>query len=146
VIEKYKLVTSNKSALIEALEVMLSQNEAVQVTAKPWSGKRSLPANAQVYVWYAHIAKLEGESVESVRNFCKLMFGLPILLQDENYKDKISWTLNKLGFYNWNHEQQVNYLELLPDSSLFNTKQHNEYRDDMQAYYAKNGLMLDYVN
>jgi hypothetical protein len=146
VIEKYKLVTSNKSALIEALEVMLSQNEAVQVTAKPWSRKRSLPANSQVYVWCAHIAKLEGESAESVRNFCKLMFGLPILLQDENYKDKISWTLNKLGFYNWNHEQQVNYMELLPVSSLFNTKQHNEYRDNMQAYYAKNGVMLDYVN
>jgi hypothetical protein len=145
-IEKYKLVTSNKIALIEALEVMLSQNEAVQVTAKPWSGKRSLPANAQVYVWYAHIAKLEGESAESVRNFCKLMFGLPILLQDENYSNKISWTLNKLGFYNWNHEQQVNYMELLPVSSLFNTKQHNEYRDNMQAYYAKNGVMLDYVN
>jgi len=146
VIEKYKLVTSNKSALIEALEVMLSQNEAVQVTAKPWSGKRSLPANSQIYVWYAHIAKLEGESAESVRNFCKLMFGLPILLQDENYKDKISWTLNKLGFYNWNHEQQVNYMELLPVSSLFNTKQHNEYRDNMQAYYAKNGVMLDYAS
>jgi hypothetical protein len=144
VIEKYKLVTSNKSALIEALEVMLSQNEAVQVTANPWSSKRSLPANAQVYVWYSHIAKLEGESTESVRNFCKLMFGLPILLQDENYKDKISWTLNKLGFYNWNHEQQVNYMELLPVSSLFNTKQHNEYRDNIQAYYAKSGVMLDY--
>lgn len=143
-IEKYKLVTSNKSALIEALEVMLSQNEAVQVTANPWSSKRSLPANAQVYVWYSHIAKLEGESTESVRNFCKLMFGLPILLQDENYKDKISWTLNKLGFYNWNHEQQVNYMELLPVSSLFNTKQHNEYRDNIQAYYAKSGVMLDY--
>ncbi|QDP50491.1 MAG: putative NinB protein [Prokaryotic dsDNA virus sp.] len=56
-IEKYKLVTSNKSALIEMLEAMLSQNEAVQVTAKPWKKERSLSQNALYWVWLTEIAE-----------------------------------------------------------------------------------------
>ena len=145
-IDTLKLTTSNADEAHHAIKAIIEQCGKVDITAKPHSKKRSLPANAQVYVWYAHIAKLEGESAESVRNFCKLMFGLPILLQDENYKDKISWTLNKIGFYKWNHGQQIKCMELFAVTSLFNTKQHNEYRDNMQAYYAKNGVMLDYVS
>ena len=145
-IDTLKLTTSSADEAHHAIKVIIEQCGKVDITAKPHSKKRSLTANAQVYVWYAHIAKLEGESSESVRNFCKLMFGLPILLQDENYKDKISWTLNKIGFYNWNHEQQIKCMELFAVTSLLNTKQHNEYRDNMQAYYAKNGVMLDYAS
>lgn len=145
-IDKLNLTTSSADEAIYAIKAMIEQVGKVDIVCQPHSKKRSLPANSQVYVWYAQIAKIEGEDVNSVRNFCKLMFGLPILLQDENYKNKIIWTLNKLGFYNWNHEQKVNYMDLLPVSSLFNTKQHNEYRDNMQAYYAKNGVMLDYSN
>lgn len=145
-IDTLKLTTSSADEAHHAIKAIIEQFGKVDITAKPHSKKRSLPANAQVYVWYSHIAKLEGESAESVRNFCKLMFGLPILLRDENYKEKISWSLNKLGFYDWHHQRQINYMELLPVSSLFNTKQHNEYRDNMQAYYAKSGVMLDYVS
>ena len=144
-INRFKLITSNRDALIQQIDVMLSQCEAVEVNAKPWSDKRSLPANAQVHVWYGQIAKIDGDDVVTVECFCKRMFGLPILQQSKEYGDKINWTLNKLGFFEWPWESQCNYMELLPVTRLFDTKKHNEYRDTMQSYYNKNGYQLDYL-
>lgn len=116
----------------------------LKVTIEPWSDKRTLSANAQIYVWYSQIAKKDGESVDVVRNFCKLMFGLPILLNTPKFKKKIQYTLGKVGFYEWAHEQQCGFMDMLAVTSLMTTKQHNEYRDNILAYYNKNGYALDY--
>ena len=79
-----------------------------------------------------------------VRNFCKLMFGLPILLNNPKFEKKIQYTLGKVGFYEWTHEQQCGFMDMLAVTSLMTTKQHNEYRDNILAYYNKNGYALDY--
>lgn len=144
IIKSIQFTGSNTDYLLQIANAALKNAGDLRITIEPWSEKRTLSANAQIYVWYSQIAKKDGESVDVVRNFCKLMFGLPILLNTPKYKRKIQYTLNKVGFYELNHEQQCNFMDILAVSSLMSTKQHNEYRDNILAYYNKNGYALEY--
>lgn len=56
-IDRFKLVTSNKESLFNQLNIMLSQNEAVEVVAKPWKDKRSLSQNRLVWLWMNEISE-----------------------------------------------------------------------------------------
>lgn len=56
-IDRFKLVTSNKESLFNQLNIMLSQNEAVEVVAKPWKDKRSLSQNRLLWQWMNEISE-----------------------------------------------------------------------------------------
>lgn len=56
-IDRFKLVTSNKESLFNQLNIMLSQNEAVEVVAKPWKEKRSLSQNRLLWQWMDEISE-----------------------------------------------------------------------------------------
>lgn len=56
-IDRFKLVTSNKAALIEQLSTMLGLNDAVEVVARPWKDKRKLSQNALYWLWLGEISK-----------------------------------------------------------------------------------------
>lgn len=144
-IKSIKFVGSNLGLVNELMTEAQKHTGDLRVTIEPWSEKRTISANAQQHVWYAKIAKADGESVKTVELFCKRMFGLPILMESTEYGNKITWTLNKLNFFNWPWEQQCNYMEMIPVTSLMSTKQHNEFRDTMMSYYNKNGYHLDYI-
>lgn len=144
-VKQIKFIGTNTKIVIQLMQEMFKNGGALKVTVEPWSEKRTLPANAQIHVWYKQIADTDGENVKTVECQCKRMFGLPILLESAEYGHKISWTLNKLDFFNWPWEQQCGYMELLPVTRLFTTKQHSEYRDTMQSHYNKNGYQLDYM-
>lgn len=143
-IKSIQFVGTNFEAVEQLCKAAYEHEGNLRVVIEPWSEKRTLGANAQIYVWYSQIAKKDGESVDVVRNFCKLMFGLPILLNNPKFEKKIQYTLGKVGFYEWTHEQQCGFMDMLAVTSLMTTKQHNEYRDNILAYYNKNGYALDY--
>jgi hypothetical protein len=143
-IKSIKFIGTNTQVVNQLMQEAFKVEGSLKVTIEPWSDKRTLSANAQIYVWYAQIAKKDGESVDVVRNFCKLMFGLPILMGNPSISGKLKWTLDKIGFFGWQHEQQCNFMDMLAVSSLMTTKEHNQYRDNILAYYNKNGYALDY--
>lgn len=143
-VKQIKFVGTNTKLIIQVMQELFKHSGALKVTIEPWSEKRTLSANAQTHVWYKQVADKDGESVKTVECQCKRLFGLPILLESAEYGEKIAWTLNRLGFFNWPWEKQCGYMELLPVTRLFTTKQHNEYRDNMQSEYNKNGYGLDY--
>ena len=144
-IKSIKFIGTNTQIVIQLMQELFKHSGALKITIEPWSDKRTIPANAQIHVWYKQIADKDGENVKTVELQCKRMFGLPILLESVEYGNKISWTLNKLDFFNWPYEQQCGYMELLPVTRLFTTKQHNHYRETMQSHYNKNGYALDYT-
>ncbi|APC46244.1 putative DNA base-flipping protein [Pseudoalteromonas phage PHS3] len=55
-IDKFKLITTNRDSLIQQLDVMLSLNEAVEVVARPWKVKRSLSQNSLYWCWLNEIS------------------------------------------------------------------------------------------
>lgn len=56
-IDRFKLVTSNKESLFNQLNIMLSQNEAVEVVARPWKEKRILSQNRLLWQWMNEISE-----------------------------------------------------------------------------------------
>lgn len=56
-IDRFKLVTSNKQALIEQLSTMLNLNDAVEVVARPWKEKRSISQNSLYWMWLNEISQ-----------------------------------------------------------------------------------------
>lgn len=107
--------------------------------------KRSLDANAQVYVWIPKISEFTGLTVPEVEAELKFTHGLPILQTDPESWKKINFILKRCGFYEMTREQQKNLVHFLPVTRLFSTKQHNSYRDSIQVYYARQGLILEYL-
>lgn len=124
----------------------LDLNQQWQVSIKPWGKKRTLSANAQQHVWYKQISEFMNCDIREAGNACKLDFGLPILLADEGMGPKVDFVLKKINFYAMTREQQINVMDLIQVTSLFKTKQHNQYRDQMQMYYFDKGLNLEYLN
>ena len=116
----------------------------VDISIKKHSKSRSLDANAQQWVWYAEIGKFHGVETKIAAKMCKVDFGLAILLGDTEYGKKINFVLSKVGFWEMNREQQMNAMDLFQVTSLFNTKQHNLYRDQIQNYWGRQGLNLRY--
>lgn len=110
--------------------------------------KRSLDANALQHVWYKEISEHTGMSIPDISAYCKLELGLPIIRYDsrsENEKDTadyINWTLEKIGFDDRLYDQKIKIIKKMPVTRILSTRQHYEYRKQMQAEYAP-GLILE---
>ena len=120
----------------------------VNITKKP--KKRSLPANGVYYIWLTPISKSMGLLYPEARRYIKLTFGLPILFStptEEMSSGVLALfnSLGKSGFFSWDYESQLEEMDSRQVTSLMNTKQHSQMREQMQIFYANEfGLNLEY--
>lgn len=138
-VTKFEDILAVSSALNDGLE----EGKVLRVSI---SDKRSLDANAQVWVWVPKIAKFMGWTLPETRMELKLDHGLPIILADPDYGPKTKFVLGKCGFESMSRESQLNLVDFLPVTRLFSTKQHNAYRDSIEVHFARQGLCLEYLN
>lgn len=143
---KFSLVT--RCAFYDRVDELLAKNPNQQyygsITPKP--KKRSIPANNQYYVWLPAISDFICEDLKTTRQIIKLDFGLPIILADDQIGDRYGRALNKCGFFAWTREQQIEHMEFIQVTSLMNTKQHNQMRDNILYFYNQAGLNIGYEN
>ncbi len=144
--KKLKLNRSSLGGVISFITELVLSDKTYQVNVSEWSAKRGLSANAQQHVWYKIISNHQGVDIREAGNMSKLDFGLPILLADEKMGPKVSYVLDKIKFYLMTREQQVNVMDLIQVTSLFSTKQHNLYRDQLCMFWHGQGLNLEYKN
>ena len=142
----FKLHRGTLPELLDAMRKVVLSGKKYRITIDEWSEKRGLSANAQQHVWYKKISQFQGCDIREAGNASKLDFGLPILLSDEVMGPKVSYVLDKINFYNMTREQQINVMDLIQVTSLFSTKQHNLYRDNLVMFWYQNGLELVYKN
>jgi hypothetical protein len=141
--DKMVVITSEESVEIVRKQLLEGLKNGKRQIAKI-TDKRSLDANAQVWVWTPIIADFMGWTVPEAAKELKLDFGLPILLSDPDAGKKTKFILRKCGFYTADRSFQLNMIDYLPVTRLFSTTQHNAYRDAIQIHFAKNGLVLEY--
>lgn len=139
----FKLNANSIGLFIKTLWQM-DLTQCWRITIVAWSKKRTLSANAQQHIWYKQISEFMHCDIREAGNSCKLDFGLPILLADSVHGPKVDFILKRIDFYSMAREQQVNVMDYVPVTSVFSTKQHNQYRDQMQMYYYEQGLNLEY--
>ena len=114
----------------------------VNITEK--KKNRSLSANAQQHVWYKHISEFTNTDIKTCEAECKIDFGLPIILSDPELGNVIGHALQSAKFFTMTREQQVKFVQVIQVSSLMNTKQHNQYRENITYYWNQQGLELRY--
>ena len=145
---KEGLIRAN--TLIEDLQLFVSQvHDHFDHNEKPLNWKitdrRSLSANAQVHVWSRQVSDQTGEDVKTVYARMKRDQGLPIVLSDKEHGPVIDWMLKKLGFYSKTESQQLILIDAMEITRHFSTRQHNNFRDNVQSFYNGNGFNLQYL-
>ena len=111
------------------------------------AGKRSLSANAQYYQWLPTVAKFYGENVEFIRKWMKHDIAWPIVEREGcDYAKKVRYMLDGRNYHQLTHKQKVNMIDLFAMTSVMDSKQHAQLRDELQIYWAKQGLQLNYLN
>ena len=114
-----------------------------KITISDDTKKRSLPANSVQHVFYKIIADYTGEDIKTTGNRMKRDLGLSIVLSGE-YGEKIAWMLDCMNFEKRTDAQQVAMMDLVPVTSLFTSKEHTIFRDNMINFWQEHNLVLEY--
>ena len=134
------------SEVITRLTAAYKEHKYVVVSMRP--GKdRSLDQNALWFAMYKRVAEMtEIGDVEDARRYCKLHFGVRILLRDcADYRE----TWDRL-FLHWSYEDKLALMgahpvagpEGLAVTRLFNRKQGIEYTDRIVSEFTGRGAFF----
>ena len=143
-----KLTLSGLGQFISELtKILQASNKPLKITVKEWRESRSLTANAQYYKWLPTVAKFYGEDVEFIRKWMKHSIAWPILERSEcAYSKNMRWLLEGKQYSARPFEQQIIMIDVFDVTSKMDSKQHTELRDELQIFWAKRGLNLEYLN
>jgi len=144
--KNFVLSPTTRRQFNEEVDELLSMNPKqqlyVNITTK--KKKRSLSANAQQHVWYTQISEFTATDIKTVEAECKIDFGLPIVLSDPEVGVVIDHALRTAKFYSMTREQQIKFIQVIQITSLMNTKQHNQYRENILYFWNSAGLNIGY--
>lgn len=116
-----------------------------RVDVKKWTKKRSITMNAQQHLFYTQISKAQGDKTPlEVKNMCKDMFGLPILLNSAEHGHKIDFLLHKLDYYKHSYESKMKLIQCLSVTSEFTTSESKEYCEHMIYYFNDIGIPIKF--
>jgi len=141
--------TSLKECKLKLNELFTNNPQGkYRLTLTKWTKKRSITMNAQQHLFYNQIAEhhgdLGGQTALDVKNMCKDMFGLPILLNSAVHQDKIEFLLHKLDYYKHSYESRMKLIQCLSVTSEFSTAESKEYCDNMLFYFNDLGIPIKY--
>ena len=142
----FKLHRGSLPELLDLMRKVVLSGKHYRLSIQEWSEKRGLSDNAVQHVFYTKISQFNGCHIRTAGNGCKLDFGLPILISDSEMGPKVGWVLDNINFHLMTREQQINVMDLIQVTSLFSTKQHNLYRDNLVMFWHEQGLELEYKN
>lgn len=99
---------------------------------------RSLKQNDLVHMWYREIAdQTEDSTPLDIKRYCKLNFGVPILLEDDDFRVKYNAVMDDIPY-----ETQLEAMDLIDITSAMTTKQMGEYLDQMEYEFIPAGFQL----
>jgi len=144
---KNQLITlSTRQDVYRKIDVFMgkSPQKKYRVTLVEVGKKRSESANRTYQSWYPAMADILALTLPETTRYIKLTFGLPILFSD-GFMGKVIWEgLNAAGFFKYSYEDQLLCMDKTHVTRLFDTKQHNRLRDELQNFFGNIGLNLGY--
>lgn len=108
------------------------------------SDRRSLSANAQVWVWVNQISEKTGEDTKTVFARMKRDQGLPIILSDPEHGPVTDFILTEVNFWQRREDKQLILVDSIEVTRKLSTSQHKKFRDDVQQFYNQHGFNLQY--
>lgn len=110
----------------------------IVVELKPYKKDRSLSQNRLSHLWYKERAEQQGSTPDYEHRYCKLRYGCPILLaEDEDFARIFNQVIKPLDY-----EDRIKAMKYLPVTRLFNTKQMAEYLTTIERESVQTGIAL----
>lgn len=133
---KRELMATNTREMEKLSKLKVGDEVRVKILTEP----RSLSSNALSHQWYKDISLQISDTPQEVRAFCKLHYGVPILLaESEHFRVRYNRCIRGVLMY----EQKLLVMDLLDVTSLMSKDQMNRYLTDMQREYANRGVILE---
>jgi hypothetical protein len=106
---------------------------------------RSLPANNLLHLWHQSLSGVMGYDVIETKQVIKIMFGFPVLLQEENeISKKLNWMLERFDWIGLSWIRKIKLAEMIPCTSLMTTKQLKLMMDNIKDWaISEHNISLD---
>ena len=92
-------------------------------------------------MWHREaVEQLQDETAEQKRGYCKLSYGIPIMLENDEYREIYNRFVRPL-----NYEQKIELMMVpidWPVTRRMTTGQKKRYLDDVYDYYTSLGVQL----
>ena len=144
------LTLSTAKDLFKQAMAMLTLNpkKKYRLSIVEWR-KRSVSANNQQHLWYnalnKHFGYFADEHHNPAKEMCKVMFGIPIILNSPIYGQQISDTLDSVDYFNMSFSDQCNLVRIMAITSLFSVSESKEYSDNIVFYFADKDVDIGYI-
>jgi len=115
-----------------------------------WTNKRSLSSNAQIHLWFGQIAKQLGYMTESktdnyIKNSCKIMFGIDILLGSETSEaQSVIRTLERIDYWSMDYATKLDVVNGIAVTSIFKTSEMKVFLDQMIFYWNDKDIPIKF--
>jgi len=143
-VKDFKLTANSIGLFIQELW-KLDLTKAYRVSVVGWREKRSINANGQQHLWYTQIANELGYQSLYIKDSCKVMFGVDVLLGSESSKaQSVVRTLELIDFWSRDWPTKIDIISGLDVTSLFNTSESKAYMDQMIMYWNDKNAPIKY--
>lgn len=116
----------------------LDRKKLWEIKIGPHTKARSLAQNRLSFLWYGEIGAYMGIVADEARCRCKLKFGVPIMVaEDEFFARTWQQLVEKHG-----RTFLLDLMELVPVTSLMTVAQMSQYLTDIDFYFGSQGLDL----
>ena len=125
------------AAMIELSKVVPDPDKPVVFSLAEGSQDRSTKQNRLAFMWYKIRGTFTGHGDIYERCLCKLLYGCPILSEDQEFERFWIDSLQTLTY-----QQQLDSMEFVPVTRLMKVKQFAEYLETIDRESAANGIVL----
>lgn len=133
-------VVKNEQQLEVAVTWLKSIGFPLVIDAKK-GGIRSVEQNRLQRLWLNEAAdQLQDETAEEKRGYCKLMFGIPIMCEDERYHAAYTKLIQP-----WPYEHRIELMMLpidYPVTRGMTVRQKSRYLNLMRGHFESQGVVL----
>ncbi len=121
-----------------------------RISFSEWKEKRGLSSNGQIHLWFDQIAKSLGykpekESDGYIKNSCKVLFGIDILLGSKSKQaQSVIRTLERVGYWDLPWSEKLDVVNGVFVTSLFKTDEMKVFMEQMIFYWNDKGVPIKF--
>ena len=128
-------------SVVSILLTLFQNNGDQEVVIKDRDDDRSSQQNRLAFLWYKHIAGDKGDmTVEDVRAYCKLVIGIPIRRENEEFRLVYDEHIRPLSY-----ESKIACMIApidFPTTRDMGVKEMSRYLSEMEKHFAEQAIIL----
>lgn len=117
-----------------------SLDKVMEVIGREYKKNRTAAQNALAAIWCRDRGKSTGHGEEYERCYCKLTFGVPIMLRDKDFA--VAWFPYQAHTY----ERQLSAMKIIDVTSLMSVAEFTEYLTKLQQDSHEHGIGISRPN